>query len=180
MNKKPQILNCRVVAESRLFTIEEVHLRFANGEERFFERTKGRRGSSVMIVPMLDRDTVLLVKEYGVGIEDYFLSLPKGTVEISENLQEAANRELMEEVGYGAKRFQELKKLANSPAYSSGRMQLLLAQDLYPARLTGDEPETIEVIPWRLSQLSTLLLRDDFMEARSLAALYLVRELLYD
>lgn len=179
MNKKPQILSSKLVAETKLFAVEELHLRFSNGEERFFERTRGRRGDSVMIVPLLDQDTVLLVREYGVGIEDYFLGLPKGTVEPQENLFEAANRELMEEVGFGAKHFQELKKLANSPAYSQGRMQLLLAKDLYPAKLEGDEPETIEVVPWCLSDLSALIKQDDFMEARSIAALYLIRDLLH-
>jgi ADP-ribose diphosphatase len=180
MSRKPQILSTKTIAQSRLFAIEEVHLRFENGIERVFERLKGRLTGSVMIVPMLDKDTVLLVREYGVGVDNYFLSLPKGIVEPGEDLFAAANRELMEEVGYGAKKFTLLKPLGSAPGYLSGRgMQLILAQELYPQKLQGDEPEEIEVVSWKLSELKELLKRDDFNEARSIAALFIIREMFH-
>ncbi|MGB6977213.1 MAG: ADP compounds hydrolase NudE, partial [Gammaproteobacteria bacterium] len=154
MAEKPQLLKTRVVTTTRLFQIEEIHLRFANNQERIYERLKGRMLGSVMIAPLLDNDTVLLVREYGIGIEDYYLSLPKGMIETGEDIYQAANRELMEEIGYGAKRFTELKSLTSSPGYTKGNMRFLLAQDLYPKKLIGDEPEEIGVVPWRLSQLN--------------------------
>ena len=179
MREKPQILNNQVVASSRLFQIEEIQLRFTNNQTRTYERLKGRMIGAVMIAPMLDNDTVLLVREYGVGIEDYFLSLPKGTIEPDENVFAAANRELMEEIGYGAKQFTLIKSLASSPGYSKGTMPFLLAQDLYLEKRLGDEPEEIEVVPWKLSQLQALVAREDFNEARSIAGLYLIREMLH-
>lgn len=178
MPKKPEILSVKTIARTALFHVEGLHLRFSNGEERNFERLKGGRDGSVMMVPMLDADTVLLVREYGVGIEDYFLALPKGLVEPGEDILEAASRELMEEVGYGARRLTCLRSMSLSPSYISGAMPLVLAQDLYEKRLVGDEPEPIEIVPWKLSRLNALLARDDFHEARSIAALFLVRELL--
>lgn len=54
---------------------------------------------------------------------------------------EAANRELMEEVGYGAKRFDFLSKLTMAPSYFSSKMNIVLAHDLYPQSTEGDEPE---------------------------------------
>lgn len=181
MPTKPKILGTKTVASSRLFEIEEVQLCFANGNQRVFERLRGRLTGAVMIAPMLDNDTVLLIKEYGVGMEDYFLGLPKGIVEPGEDLTVAANRELMEETGYGAKEFTPLKSLTSAPGYIRGKgMQLLLARNLYPQRLQGDEPEEIEVVPWRLSRLHELLQRDDFSEARSVAALFMLREMLHE
>jgi ADP-ribose diphosphatase len=179
MRQKPLLLHSQIVASSRLFQIEEIQLRFANNQERTYERLKGRMVGAVMIAPLLDNDTILLVREYGVGIEDYFLSLPKGIIEPGENIFEAGNRELMEEIGYGAKHFTEIKSLASSPGYTKGTMPFLLAQDLYPEKRLGDEPEEIEVVPWKLSQLKELVARSDFTEARSIAGLYLIREMLY-
>lgn len=179
MPKKPEILSTKTLATSRLFELEEVHLRFSNGSERVFERLKGRLPGAVMIVPMLDDDTVLLVREYGVGMEDYYLGLPKGIIEKDEDILQAANRELMEEVGYGAKRLTLLKPLASAPGYIRGKgMKLILAQDLYPQKLNGDEPEALEIVPWKLSELNKLMEREDFSEARSIAALYIIRDLL--
>jgi ADP-ribose diphosphatase len=54
----------------------------------------------------------------------------------------------------------------------------VLASDLYEKRLDGDEPEPIEVVPWKISALDELMKCKDFTEARSVAALYRVRDLL--
>ena len=129
-----------------------------------------------MLVPMLDEDTVLLIREYGAGVEDYHLSLPKGAVDPGEAPEVAANRELMEEVGYGARRLTCLKRLYLSPGYMENALDVYLAEGLYQQRLEGDEPEPIEVVPYPLSQLSELMLREDFCEGRAVAALYLARD----
>ena len=55
---------------------------------------------------------------------------------------------------------------------------MVLAEDLYPARLEGDEPEAIEVVPWPLARLGELLQHEECTEARSIAALYMVRDIL--
>jgi ADP-ribose diphosphatase len=82
----------------------------------------------------------------------------------------------MEEIGYGARSLTHLTSLTVAPGYLSHTTHVVLAQDLHEQRLEGDEPEEIEVVPWPLSDIEQLLTRDDFTEARSIAALYLTRE----
>lgn len=178
MPVEPQILKRREAARSRLFRVEELLLRFSNGAERVFERLCQPAHAGVLVVPMLDDDTVLLIREYGAGMEGYYLGLPKGACNAGEDRLRAADRELMEEVGYGAHHLEFVKTLALSPSYMGHSIDVILARDLYPKRLPGDEPEPIEVVPWSLDNLGELMARDDFAEARSLAALYLVRDLL--
>lgn len=88
----------------------------------------------------------------------------------------AANREIMEEIGYGARQLEHLTSLTLAPGYLGHTTQIVLAQDLYPERRQGDEPEELEVVPWRLSELSRLTACEECTEARSIAALFLVRE----
>lgn len=176
MPKKPQILRTKIIAKSRIFSIEQLDLRFSNGEERTFERLRGHARGAVMIVPMLDEETVLLIREYAAGTDAYELGFPKGLLEDNEDLYTAADREMQEEIGYGAKQFDTLKTMTISPGYWGASMHILLARDLYESKLEGDEPEEIEVVPWRLSQFDELLAQDDFREARSIAALFLLRE----
>ena len=104
MDEKPEILDTRLVAKSRLFGIEELHLRFRNGVERTYERLRTPPIAAVMMVPLLDDDTVVMIREYGAGTESYVLTLPKGAYEHGEDWRDAANRELKEEAGYGARR----------------------------------------------------------------------------
>ncbi|SDN61223.1 ADP compounds hydrolase NudE [Vreelandella arcis] len=178
--QKPRILTRTTVAQSRLFQVESLDLRFSNGEERQFERLTGADRGAVMMVAMPDPEHVLLIREYAAGFEDYVLTLPKGLVDPGEDIITAANRELMEECGVGAHRIEPLAELSLAPNYMRHRMQVLLATDLYPKRLPGDEPEPLIVETHAIEELPALLLREDFHEARAIAALYIARDKLRD
>lgn len=158
------------------YRMERLDLEFSNGERRRYERLHGRGHGAVVVVPLLDPDTVLLVREYAAGVHRYELGLVKGRIDPGETALEAANRELKEEAGYGARSLQVLRPLTLAPTYMSHQTQLVLARDLYPERLPGDEPEPPEVVPWKLDALHELILREDFSEGRSIAALFIARE----
>ena len=156
--------------------LEELDLEFGNGERRLYHRLRAHGEGAVAVVPMLDDDTVLLVREYAAGVHRYELGLVKGRIDAGESPIEAANRELMEEAGYGARELTHLRDITLAPVYMSHATHLVLARDLYPQRLPGDEPEELEVVPWKLAELDQLMLREDFSEGRSLAALFIARE----
>ena len=158
MKQLPKIHESRLV-EPR-YKIEQMDLEFANGERRTYERIHGSGRPVVVIVPMLDADTVLLTREYAAGLHRYELGLPRGRVDAGETVLEGAQRELKEETGYGARELFELRSLSLAPTYMSHVAHVLLARDLYEERLPGDEPEEIEVVPWKIDDLSGLLTLD--------------------
>lgn len=178
MKKMPTIHQRQLVAKSRLFHIETLDLEFSNGEQRQYERLMNRGHGAVLIVPMLDDTTVLLIREYAAGTEQYELALPKGKMEQGEDMFSAANREIMEEVGYEAAQFTLLKTITLAPNYLSHCTHLILAQQLSPHREMGDEPEVLDVVPWSLNRLPELVQQADCTEARSLLALYLAQDYL--
>ncbi len=178
MRDKPEILAAEIIARTRMFRVEQVQLRFSNGVEACYERLRSSSAGAVLVIPMLDRETILMIREYAAGVHRYELALPKGRIEDGEDLLDAANRELMEEVGYGARRLTRMASLTLAPGYSGHITHLVLAEDLYEQRLPGDEPEEIEVVPWPLADLQGLLACEDCTEARSIAALYMARDLL--
>ncbi|WP_297527160.1 ADP compounds hydrolase NudE [Thiohalobacter sp.] len=176
MSKPPEILGTRTVARSRLFRIEQLDLRFANGTEVVYERLRGSADGAVLVVPARDAETVLLVREYAAGTERYELGFPKGRIEPGEDPLATAQRELREEIGLGAGRLEALMTVTVAPGYFGHVTHIVLARDLFPAEAEGDEPEPVEVVPWRLAELPALLARDDFTEARSMVALFLAQE----
>lgn len=175
MSQKPLILDSHIIAKSRLFTVESLNLRFSNGVERTYERLVPGGSGAVMMVPINDKNEVLLIKEYGVGIEDYTLTLPKGAVDLGESLEAAANRELKEEIAFGAKELHYLKRLSLSPSYIKSGIDVYIALNLFQASLQGDEPEPLEVITWPLENIDELVMRNDVTEGRAIAALYLAK-----
>ena len=178
MTTKPEILKKELIARTRFFGVEQLELRFTNGVERVYERLRAPMTPAVMMVPLKDDNTVLLIREFSGGTEDYQLTLPKGAMDAGETVEQAANRELMEEVGYGANKFTKLKKLSLSPGYMGHMINVMLAEDLYEQRLEGDEPEPLEVVEHPLEDLDALVLREDFTEARALATLFIVRDMI--
>ncbi|MGF1752245.1 ADP compounds hydrolase NudE [Vibrio makurazakiensis] len=174
----PEILAKQTVAQSRLFSIESLDLRFSNGVERTYERMKPSGRNAVMMVPITESGDILLVREYAAGTERYELGFPKGLIDPGENPAQAANRELKEEIGLGANKLTPLKEVVLAPSYFSSKMTLFIAEDLYSEKLEGDEPEPLDVVRWPLAQAEELLTHLDFCEARSITALLLAIRIL--
>ena len=178
MHKLPKILTTREKDPGKMFRIEQLELEFSNGEKRTYERLHSRGLGAVIVVPMIDSDTVLLVSEYAAGLHHYELGLVKGRLEAGETVLQGAERELKEETGYGAHKLVELTTLSLAPGYMTHITHVVLARDLYPEKLPGDEPEELEIIHWPLADLHALVQRPDCTEGRSIAALYIARDYL--
>lgn len=176
MPKPPRISDRRTLNETGVFHIEEIDLEFSNGQQRTYQRVVGSEEGAVLVVPMLDDETLLLIREYAAGVNRYELAFPKGHIEPGEEPLGAGNRELQEETGYGAQRLELLNSVSVAPGYIYHTTHIVLARDLYRNPLPGDEPEPIEVVPWKLSAFDQLLAQADFTEARSQLALFLVRD----
>ncbi|XNG92927.1 ADP compounds hydrolase NudE [Vibrio cyclitrophicus] len=175
---KPEILAQQTVAQSKLFSIESLDLRFSNGEERTYERMKPSGRNAVMMVPITEQGDILLVREYAAGTERYELGFPKGLIDPGEQPNEVAVRELKEEIGFGANKLTPLKEVILAPSYFSSKMTLFIAEELYPEKLEGDEPEPLDIVRWPLAQAEELLTHLDFCEARSITALLLTLRVL--
>lgn len=174
----PTIHDRRWLDPSDRFKIQELDLEFSNGERRLYQRLKTHGLGAVIIVPMQDDNTVLLAREYAAGLHHYEIGLPKGRCEEGESILETAQREMKEEIGLGARNLVELTSLSLAPGYMTHVTHVVLARDLYPEKLEGDEPEEIETVPWPISHLLELTARDDCTEGRTIAALYIARDYL--
>ena len=175
MRKKPKILKIETLATTRVFNIERLDLEFSNGERRQYERLNPPGNGAVLVIPMLDDDTVVMIYEYSGGTDRYELALTKGKIDAGETPLEAANRELIEEIGYGSNKLTFLKTMTLAPGYQSNITHIILAQELYKASAEGDEPEPLEVVEHKLSNLEELVYNEDLTEARTIAALYMAK-----
>ena len=178
MRKKPKLSNIHTVARSRIFNLESMDVEFANGATRVYERLMSRGNGAVLVIPMLDDDTVLMIYEFSGGTERYELGLTKGKIDKGETPIEAAGRELKEEIGFGANKLTFLKTITLAPGYQSSETHIVLAEDLFEEAAEGDEPEPLEIVPQKLSELEKLTYNEDLTEARSILALYMARDII--
>src|SRR5580698_7898710 len=87
---------------------------------------------AVVILPVLDRDHVVLLRNHRFVIGQTLWEVPAGTVEPDEPLQACAERELAEETGYVAGKWQSLGFLYASPGVMDEKLHLFIAQELIP------------------------------------------------
>jgi ADP-ribose diphosphatase len=173
---KPRIVERRSAARTRVFHIEEVDLVFANGARRTYERILGSDRGAVLVAPVHDGE-LHLVREYATGMDRYELTFVKGNVDPGEDILEAANRELKEEIGMGAQRLEHVQSMTTAPGYLRHSTHMVLARELFPSPCDdGDEPEPLQCIRWPIERLDELLGHEEFTDSRSVAALFLLQD----
>ncbi len=98
---------------------------------------------SVIILPVLTSDRIILIKQYRAAINDYIYEVPAGVVEENELPKEAARRELIEEIGYEPGELISIGYYFPVPGYSTEKMHFFIARKL---EYVGMRPEPYEVI----------------------------------
>ncbi|MEZ5567944.1 MAG: ADP compounds hydrolase NudE [Halioglobus sp.] len=176
MKQKPVVIEESLVAQSRFFHVQERLLRFRSGEELRIERLLDGGHRSVVVVAMLDEERFILIREYAAGVHGFVLSLPMGGVGENESVEQAARRELAEEVGYTAQQVTHLQTLSLVPSHLQHTICVCVATGLSPADAEGDEFEPIVSHSFPFSKLLELTTGGEFTEARSIAAVYMARD----
>jgi ADP-ribose pyrophosphatase len=126
---------------------------------------------AVAVLPLVDADHVCLLRNHRPAIGDTLWEIPAGTLEPGEPVADAAVRELAEETGYRAGRWQKLLEFFPSPGVLSERTHLFAAHDLTAGAAHPEADEQLEphVVPW--SQALAWALDGTIRDAKTLVAL---------
>lgn len=106
---------------------------------------------AVMVVALLDPDTVVLERQYRHALGRHFVEMPAGKIEPGEDPLECAKRELAEETGYRAQDWRRLGAFHNAIGYSDEQIQVYLATGLSYVGASAEAGEVLEIFtaPWR-------------------------------
>ena len=175
----PTIKNKSIIITTKLFKLNKLNIEFSNKATRDYEVISGTGNGAVMIIPILG-DDILFIREYAAGIDDYSLTFPKGKIDDGESILGAANRELQEEVGYKSERIKKIYTLDLAPGYMNHKTHIVLAENLVPSKLEGDEPEDLEVIKCKKNDINKLVFENNNIDSRVLASLYVYNQVIND
>lgn len=110
-----------------------------------------RHPGAAAVVALLDRDTLLLERQFRYPLKRHFIELPAGKIDPGEDALATAQRELQEECGYTADRWRHLATLHPCIGYADERIELFLATGLRRARARLDEGEFLEVFEAKIA-----------------------------
>ena len=123
------------------------------------------------IVAIDSENNILLVRQYRKAAERMLLEIPAGGIEPGEKPLDSARRELEEETGFSAARWDELSLFYTSPGFTTEYMHLYLATDLKPAKRAPDDDENIELVRVPLKKAPELIASREICDAKSIAGL---------
>ena len=167
-----------LVYEGRILDLRVDTVRLPSG--RLTTREIAEHSDSVCMVPLDSQGNVLLVRQYRKSVESNLLEVPAGGIEESEAPEDAALRELQEEVGYTAGKIKRLAGFWVSPGWCTEFMHAYLATELSPAQLDADFDENITVIRVPLAQTMDLITSGEIKDGKSVASLLLAMRHLGD
>ena len=143
-------LNSKRVYQGGFFDVYRDEIRRPDGKPAVREYI--RHPGAVMMLPLLDERTVLLVHQFRYPLRRHFIELPAGKLEAGEKPLATAKRELVEECGYEARRWRHLATLHPCIGYSDERIELYLARDLRHVGAGPEDGEFVEVVPTPLTR----------------------------
>ncbi|NGX62039.1 MAG: ADP-ribose pyrophosphatase [Chlamydiae bacterium] len=126
---------------------------------------------AVVILPMLDEDTVLLIRNERPCVLETLWELPAGTLEAGEEPIACAARELEEETGYRAASLEPLLEFYTSPGFCNELLYIFLAKDLSFVGQNLDETEKIEVVPTSLPSALEMITDGTIRDGKTIASL---------
>ena len=135
-----------------------------------------RHPGAAAIVPFLDRDRILMIRQYRYSIGGEILEIPAGKLDPGETPEACAARELLEETGYRAGRLEKLGAIWTSPGFTDEVIHLFSAFDLEAAKQQLEPDEIIELIPMPLTEALDTMRRSAIFDGKSATALLLAAD----
>jgi ADP-ribose pyrophosphatase len=168
-----ELITSEILMKGRAFTIRRDTLKTPSGAETKFDIVE--HGGSVILIPIDDDGNILFVRQYrhAAGIE--MLELPAGTRDGGEAFEVCAAREIREETGMQAGKLTHIGSFYLAPGYSTEYMGVFLAEQLSENPLEADEDEFLSVEKIPIAEAIQKAERGEMPDAKSLAALLMVK-----
>ena len=121
----------------------------------------------VAIVAITNEGKVCLVKQYRRPFDDFLLEIPAGKLEWGEDHRECGIRELREETGYSADKFEYLGEFYLTPGFCNEKIHIYLAEGLTMGEKDLDENEFTQVCEYTFDELIDMIMKNEIKDGKT-------------
>lgn len=146
---------------------------YVKGDKISYREIVEHRGG-VAIAAVTEDNRMLMVRQYRKAAEQVVLEVPAGKRESDEDPMFTGMRELQEETGYTAKKFQHLSSFYSSIGYSTEVIHIYMATGLTPGETHFDENEAIDICEYDVAELKQMVLAGEIVDGKTISAILLV------
>jgi ADP-ribose pyrophosphatase len=160
-----KLITSKTLLKTPIFTVTQDVALDPDGFE--IKRAIVKHGGSAVMMPMDKKGRILLVRQYRLPAKDYLWELPAGRLDPGETPLQAARRELVEETGYSAKKWQKIAVFYASPGFLAEKMTIYLATKLTAGEKKPMEDERIETRWFTAKELDKAIESGKILDAKT-------------
>ncbi|MEW6171270.1 MAG: NUDIX hydrolase [Candidatus Omnitrophota bacterium] len=165
------IQNTKLIYKGKLLEVFSKKIRLPNNYIASFEVIK--HPGAALIIPFLNKDSLIMLRQFRPVVNTYLYELPAGTLDKNESLLSCAKREIIEEIGYSAKKITKLGEIYPVPGYSTEKIVIYKAQNLKRQERTPEKDEVLEIFIFNKNKIKKLFKSGKIIDAKTICALTL-------
>lgn len=169
MNLFEKTLHKESIYKGAIIDLEVHDIELPNGQTS--KRELVYHNGAVAVCAINPDNQVILVRQYRKPAEKTLLEIPAGKLEINEERESAAKRELEEETGYIAENLELITEMYGSPGFSNEKISIYLAKDLKIGEMNLDDDEFIEIETYNIEEITSMLQNQEIEDAKTIIAL---------
>ena len=169
-NLKEETLSTNYLYRGRIINVRQDWVKLHNNEKTFREVVE--HPGAVAVLALNEHEEVILVRQHRQPAGKILLEIPAGKLEPDELPLECAQRELLEETGLAAGKWNEIYKFYPSPGFCNEVIYLFLAEILNCAvSPTTDPDENIAIVKIPFKKAMSLIESGEIIDGKTIIAL---------
>jgi len=173
---KENKISSEIIYKGKLLDVRRDEVRLPNGNTSTREWIK--HPGAVCMIPILPDEKLALIRQYRYPVQKEMIELPAGKLDINENPQECAIRELEEEIGYRSEKITFLTYIHPAIGFADEVMWLYFAENLVKTNLNLDDDEFLELIPTPLDQALKMVWNGKITDVKTIIGILWAERLL--
>jgi ADP-ribose pyrophosphatase len=164
-------IDSECVFDGKLLHVRRDRVRLPNGGTATREYIV--HPGAVLIVPVLPDGRLVVERQFRYPLDRVFVEFPAGKLEPGEPPLATAQRELVEEAGYSARKWSWLGTVHTVLSYSTEAIEFFVAEELEHVGPQLDDGEFLEIREMSVDEMLAALDRGEITDVKTVAALLL-------
>ncbi len=165
------------VHTGKIFSLEEHKYLAPDNKEHTYDIIK--HNGAVAIVALLN-GKIVLTKQFRPAVGDVVFEIPAGKLELNEQPEECAKRELLEETGLLARNLKKLTSFYSAIGFCNEVIHLYYVDEVMNALQQLDEDEFIELYKFSISELIEMIENGEIVDAKTILSVYMIKNLMQE
>ncbi len=179
MDHKPnyKILKSGVVFKGKVFDLKVDEIEYSSGNRGIREVALHPGGA--VAVALTEAGRILLVHQFRYPFQKFLYELPAGKLDVNEDPEKCARRELEEETGYTASRVIKLGSINTTPGFCTEILHIFLATGLKAGRHNREEGEHgMEIHEFPVEEIEEMIINGTITDAKTISGIFLLKSYL--